>query len=372
MLLLTIELKAFARKIAYDFYREIVVLICAVVIVSLFYYIFNDFLNSHIKQISAQLWQQLSLWGHITCSILVSVLIARVIQHRFTAQESILQWLQEIGETGGIRSAYLGISALLLAAAGLSIYNGLAEQIFGPPSRGTLLLEMGLCLLGIAGFAFFRPQMGISQSPLLTNSSNRNRVLLHWRIKQIVFRNQLTQITLLCALVFYFFYLILINWNAPPLILLVMGLIATLFVTSAICIQISEDLAYCWLEKHLGVDHDLYLRTITLICLGFASLSFAFLALPLLLHQQAMSQLSEFLVYLRIPLAHTSPLLLTPLVIFQIDANRPIIPILSAALLSLILATCIFASWLSLGLIPLIFYYAKQSQQNRFYTSHGN
>ena len=63
--LYTLFLKATVNKIRENLAREIVVGICAMVIFSLFFYVFNDFLNVEVKEISKNNARHLRVVGFI-------------------------------------------------------------------------------------------------------------------------------------------------------------------------------------------------------------------------------------------------------------------------------------------------------------------
>ena len=72
---------------------------------------------------------------------------------------------------------------------------------------------------------------------------------------------------------------------------------------------------------------------------------------------------------LKLVLIGATPCLLLTAIMFQVDPKRPGIQLITSFIISLFIGTAIFASWLSVLLIPVIIYYSHNYQKDAYFKS---
>src|SRR5690606_30278748 len=114
---------------------------------------------------------------------------------------------------------------------------------------------------------------GEQKKPLLNKTtSSPLEAMTIWRLKQMMGRNKPTQICLglglFCAAVLGFF----VARQAPPLLSILLAYLGGLMFALALALQVSYDLPYAWVEKNLGVSHELYMKTLQVLAVFLGGL----------------------------------------------------------------------------------------------------
>ena len=194
--------------------------------------------------------------------------------------------------------------------------------------------------------------------------------MIAWRLRQLLFRNRLTQVCLAITLVFTLLAGFLITRQAPYFVLVFAAMVSGIFLSLTLAFQLQDDLSYAWAERCLGVSHAEVIATFEtmggILGLSLGSVfALLFCGSGLVLTPDAGLHLLSQGVKLGVLAALAS--LLMPHLMFQIDPHRPAIQIVLVTLGTLFIGTAIFAHWLGVILIPALRYYAMAHQLGRFY-----
>lgn len=375
MFLLWLEIKAALRQVVYDLYREIVVLICTIILGLLFYHIFNDFLNFQLKDISPKLQASFGYNLHWFLAIAASVWTGKKISLITRQTSSLYQWSQSKGEDQTCANLYLVLSSGLKIIGYFGFFHLIAIKLIGNLPLSFLIKESLIMLVICFLTILIKPRSDSDSSKpsaSLLPAKNMSTVsyMVFWRFKQMILKNRLSQISMACASLFGVGLFVLSYQNAPIFACAVWGLGIGFFIMVASALQISSDLEYAWMEKLAGVDHNSYMAAIERVAFIFATIVCSLTGLIWILGGMGNTISSPITDSLKIGLVSATPILTIPLVIFQIDARRPVILIMSATLISLLVGTAIFASWFGVSLIPLMLYYGRTSQVDRFYKAN--
>ena len=372
VLLLWHDIKCGLRKLQYDLYQELAVGICAAVLLLLFFYIFNDFLNHQVRAISSAMTTSLAKLGLAAFTIISGLWTGLNLKRFLRNDHSLLQTITVLGENRALirqfrKTAVLG--RVLLAIVG---YVVISRPLFSALPTSMHLLGLGAFVLLSVGSITLRrkakPMTLTKESlrPLLPNKSESTVLcLVRWRLAQLLARNHTFGVgsvgagIVLCALSW------LGSTGAPPILALVLGLCCAFLIAWPVCAQLSADLSYSWLEKHAGTSHSDYLLSLELVCYLLALPLCTIIAVTWYVAIGMDSQSAG--LALQLGLASISPIFLIPHVFFQIDPKRPTIVLLSSALISLFVATAVFASFWGILLFPVCIYYGHTSQIDRFY-----
>ena len=228
-------------------------------------------------------------------------------------------------------------------------------------------------MLGVSLLFIFYPKSKAEENEDQTSNKSilRDRaysaanVLLIWRLRQILGRNRLAQVFIFSSMIFSAFLLVLSNPIEPFVVFLCM--LSGLQMAFALSFQVASDLSYSWIEKNLGVSHELYLATLFKLSMILGSMSGIISMLCYSINTFIFSNSINWLICAKVFFIGLTPAFLVPNIIFQIDGRRTFIQVLNIILASLFVSTAIFASLAGALLLPLIAYYGVTSQQGRFY-----
>ncbi len=373
--LFLIELKSIAHKVRYDFARELVVAICSAVVLGLFYYVFNDFLNVEIKQLSTTMRDSLGKWASYGVFLVAAIFTGRRIGHRFKDDNGLAKYAYVMGESPKTLKQLniLSTVTLVLIIYGLTFYVAVTHLYLWQALPLAVILVVMSIVSALSFWIVKKPNRHYvgDKSPLL-KSANASplKILMSWRLKQMLYRNRLTQSTLIIAAVTACLTGSIAFVKLPLFVAILNSFLASVLAATAMSFQIADDLGYAWAERNLGVSHEIYTKALARIALliglaiGICSGLSWFLAKLVISAGIDQSVVSESL---KISVIAIIPIWLLPKIVFQIDAKRPVIQILIVILIGLFLITAVYAHWLGLLLLPILKYYADQSQQGRFY-----
>lgn len=384
MVLYRLSLMSFIHRLRHDFARELVIGFCGFILLSLFYYIFNDFLNEEVKSISEPMREY---FGEILAYVMIGIGIiacSRMISTERSDPRSHGRAFAQLGENRRVISMYLCLripTLILIIFVPLTIIR---RKIFVDWGVGKEFL-LGFASLALIVISSLFSQLGkrseankSSPVSLLKNPPDSPlKSLIFWKLAGILWRHTSCKICLGMGGVTSALLLLISKYDHPAAFLI--AFLTGVFISCALMIQISSDLQCSWIEKNLGVSHDLWMASVTAI-----SLLFAFFATILIgsfywgsvfIYGFGVNGVIEgnhelFLrleTSIRLSLCGFTPPFMVPFLALQIDGRRFFIQMMSVILCSLFVATAIYASLASLALLPLIFYYGVTTQKGRFY-----
>jgi len=372
--LYVLSIKAFFHRLRHDLGRELTVLVSSLVLFATFLYVFNDFLNVQVLSLSPAMRDHFAVAAAGTLNALAILWSARLIRYELYGTQSFRQAATVLGENRATLRRFL----LLRSATTILVVDGLAlaaTRHWLVPLPPVALAACGVIMacLTIAGAAWrgsgrehletrreLLPSGGL-QAPV--------RALLVWRLGQILGRNRLTRLCCLLAVLFA----ALVPWagarGAPPFVAAVAALAAGLLVAWALAFQLQEDMQNVWTERGLGVTHTQFVAAYERLALLMGSVLALATALLYLAAGSFWQTVHPGLLNdaARVFAVGLIPAWSLPMIMFQIDARKPAINMLLTLLVGLFVGTAVYASWLGLLLVPILRYYALQSQAGRFY-----
>jgi hypothetical protein len=364
-----ISLLSAYHRLRYDFARELVVAICAAVILATFGYIFNDFLNVKVKELSPPMrhaFANACAWFGLALATIVTIRLIRVARYSANSLgETALrmgEWPAAVMTFVWLRS--VTILAVTYAVVWLLIWHYLVQW----PFLKITIIQLVLLTL-VAAAQLLPPPRTIQERtliPLLPTSWQGSQLatLVKWRLVQIVKRNRLTQTCLAIGLVLVLFAAVVGISSAPVVAVIFVCMVGGIFGSMALAFQLQEDLNYAWSERCMGIDHRSFEHAYTVIgsLLGIALGSIP--AVALMIGHPDLEGLSTALKALIITWI---PFFAFPSLMFQIDGRRPALQAVQITIVALFLGTAVLASWFSVIILPIFRYYVSGVQQGRFY-----
>lgn len=375
ILIYLLEITALIRKFRYDFAREIVVTISSAILILLFFYMFNDFLNIEVAKISTAMRNSFAEHLSILALIMVTGFCGHLLRKAKQDHNYMKSFLKRTGETDTTIYLYAFIKGFSILLLGYGAYWALVTKYL---ISWSLVTSLGLQLLSFLFLIviYFYPNHEKETDPNKESHNDRifpskttgskNKALLVWRLRQLLLRNRLGQLCLLFTLLFSTITLFSSQNRDLFIAPAFLSYCASLLIASAISFQISEDIKYAWAERSMGISHDSIVRAYFVMALvlggGFGLLNSIFYLLGngVLELTTLVNAAKIFFVTALCPLS-------IPTLMFQIDPRRSFIQIISALIIGVMLATAIYASIFSVILLPFLKYYGDQYQQGRFY-----
>lgn len=368
--LVSIHILSFFHKLRYDLARELVVGLCSLVLMALFYYVFNDFLNVEVQKISPLMRDRFAEFFAWFLLVIGAFASGRLMRQFFSAKQTLYQSLGFLGEDPKYRTTLaifhcLGILSLVFTPILAINHFKLIQWTSYQYVKSSAIV--GLILASTSLLA--KTPNSKSKDWLPRSTLAPLAVLVLWRLRQILLHNRLTQFCLSIALPFLGLLGAVAYFKLPFVGAFALSYWIGFLSSCALSFQYAEDLEASWIEKNLGVSHKLYLDNLFAVASAVGVLSASCVALVWILGASLQNSFSV-IVYteaLKLFFISFACPFLVPAVLFQIDARRSAISILASFLMGLFLATAVYASWLGLALFPLVFHYAYSSQEGRFY-----
>lgn len=364
-----ISVNSLWHRIRHDFARELVVAICAAVLIATFGYIFNDFLNVKVKELSISMRSTFATAVAIFGMLMATSIVIRSIRSARYTPASLGELALRLGEDPKFVKGFLWLRTCSTTIAVYIITWTIICRYLVKWEPSTILLSQ-TGLLIIVGLAQFLPPPRFDKErsidPLLPPHWHGSRLttLAKWRLVQIIFRNRLTQSCLFIAVLAGFFAAFLAMVSVPDVAIFFVCLVGGCFGSMALAFQLQEDLNYAWAERSMGIDHRSFERAYEVIG---AILGVAIGIIPGVAIFIASPDLAGLSLATKGILITWIPFFTMPCVMFQIDGRRPALQAIMNTVMGLMLGTAILASWLGLILLPVFRYYVSGVQQGRFY-----
>jgi hypothetical protein len=373
-----LNIVSIVRRLRYHVVAELVIALCSAVLLALFFYLFGDFLRSQTHGISQLLVDRIaSSLGLVVLTVSAGHCghTLALLQHR---SEQVAQLAARLGEEPRVlRTFYLLMIPSLLTLyflPSLAVVSGVFPATFAFTSLPALIAGM-LVLTGLSwGMNSYHErsnkllQQATVQRGLLTVAPANSVITMGlWRIKQMIFRHRRAQYFLGLAVL-----LTVLNgwWSLKPgpvLMSACLAFLSGLAASQALILQIAADSRCLWLEKDCGISHRQFFHALELlgwsVSGGSAIVTAGVLLVATLVGNSPRA--GDHLLQMSL-IAATCPLLV-PYLALQIDIKRWGVQAISVVLLGILLATAIFAHILAGILIPVVIYYGRSSQKDRFY-----
>ena len=378
LFILKISVLAMLRRIRYDFAREIVVGVSALVLGALFLYIFNDFINVKVLTLSTSGSKVLARGATGMVLVLATVFLRkRLVAERF-GEGPFCRFLEAHGEAPTVIRAFQAIRAVALPILVYGVSWTLTIRYFTQLPLSVMATIQVILLAGL--YASLMINLGTKKAKrehvsLLSaaeiDKSTKGVTLLRWRGRQLLWRNRSSRLSLLVAMGFLLLSLYCQLIAAPFLLSAAASLMVGIFIGAAMCIQVAEDLKCGWMEPFMGISHRMFVTTYYLIgAMLAAAYGIADILLPLLGPSSPTGASFLLQAFQLLALTAVAPLL-TPSLLFQLDAHRPVLTVFAGTLITLFIGTAIYVHPASILILPVVIYYADDYQKNRFYTSYS-
>ena len=373
-----IALFATLRRIAYDFAREIVVGVSALVLGGLFLYIFNDFINFKVLSRSAASHRVLAQGAAIIMLLMITLFIGGRLAAEKAGRGVFGRFLGSMAEDRSLIRAFLLMRATTLLVIG---YGGcwlLIDRYFGVFSFQAIASIQLVLLTSLALSHFIHAPHGRAQrgpDPLISLTEtirlSPRAVLLRWRGRQMLYRNRASRLSLFIAMIFLLLTLISGQAAAPFLAPAAACLFVSIFLGAAMCLQIAEDLKCGWLEPFMGVSHRMFLTSYYMVGAILGGVFAMTAGLSCAMHHDVDWSTTIIQAFKLGAIIMVCPLLI-PSLAFQLDARRPLLTVFACTLVALFIATAIYINLGGIMILPVVVYYADDYQKNRFYTSYSH
>lgn len=359
--------KQFFLKLRYDLGRELVVLISSTVLLGLFAYIFRDFLNDKLRAIPSGEQAAIARAFATVLALLVGPIIAAPIHALWREEPSLKSFATRSGEEPQTVLGFLFLQTVLLVSLAYFVFWKFIGIPWGQWSVTSIILWQSLSLLLGALRLFLHKEKDAKAFKALLDDKQSTRIntLTDWRWRQIFLRNRIAK---LCLGLAFFLQLaggVLLYMHAPFALAVLIAMASGLLIACAPSFQLEEDMRAIWFERQIACSHEEYVAVYQRIAYRLAA-GFGLSAIIIAFAGRGFDAAPETLKLLAITALF--PLLL-PAVMFQIAPERPMLQIMTIALIGLFLGTAIFAHWAALIVLPIALTYAKQYQQNNFYRS---
>ena len=372
--LILIYIKSILHRIKHDLGREIVVAISGAVLLMLFFYIFNDFIHVKLNNLNSSSKDNIASTVSYTLLTSISLGILRWLKASLLDQSELAHFAKRQGESNPQLSAYQIIKFCIITglAYGFAWFAILTFFVTWPFEKIIIVQVISL----LPNFLVFFRSSSLSKKQrsrtkaapgrgIEIGQKSKMAALFSWRLRQMILRNRAAYLSLLIALLTIGLQYFAQDLKLPIFISVMIATCAGLFISSAMAFQLQSDMENAWLDHSLGVSHRDIVKTYLLIGLVLGIFYGAFQGLVVLLGNP-LANLIDFIKVIGV--TALSPVLF-PSIMFQLDARRPSLQIMTIFLIALFIATAILAHWLSFLIVPLVYYYANNYQVDNYYRS---
>lgn len=350
--LLWLSLVAVGRWLLFNLAKELVVLVCVLSIGATFVYVFDDFLNRVVAEISSTMRSTFAEWSARIVAIFCGWLLGRFIRQEKYNNYAMLQ--KHLPTTVQQRLFFHGSRCCLAFVIAIATLFVCCHYLLQISDYWTVVVIFGVVLPISVGVANREPR-----------SINCKRLtLFSWRWQQMIHGQRLW---LLMALLLTIGCYGLAYLNAPMLLFAGLALLTGTVASFAIAEQAVIDMHFSWAERNFAISHLQFVRAYDKVgfCLGMA---IALLFVSALISSQLLfSNQLEINSTLKVfCLAMLAPVTM-PVLLLQIDVRRSAIQYMTVTICALFIGTAILINWFCLLLYPLLRYFSQQTTIDRFY-----
>lgn len=374
LLLYLISLKAAGHRLRHDLGRELVVAICGAVLLATFWYVFNDFLNVEVRNLSENMREAFAKAAAGALLFAAFAAAQRLIRSERASDESLRITAWRLGEHPQVVQTflYLRYTSVVAACFGVTWYV-IYRWLVQPPLATAALLQVGF-VIALVAWQLLDPPTNRQAADLKQEvpsfaGQSQLRAMVRWRLLQILRRNRTTKLCLGIASLFAIITVYTAVRHAPVAATIMAAFATGIFLATAMAFQLAEDLQYAWAERCMGVSHELFVKTYYAIGAILAVVFGAVMLCIILAGAYATGSPDAALLsaYCKVPVIVFVPCYLLPQIGLQVDGRRPAIQIMMLILFGLFLVTAIYAHWLSVILLVLMRSFTEQNQQGHFY-----
>lgn len=383
-------LKSWLRQIWDRLPEALVSLLAIATFGTLFFHVFTDIFSPDIARLAPAVTQ-----GTTTAATLFTLLLGGVVVYRFSRSDVSLGWdaftrdaLIICEVTGKIMFFIRILVAIIIATAIATILrlSGL-WQLVGAQTTASSFMLLAACLAGYASLAAMaggsatadnrakpnRVERFLQKIPLTSKDGRRGLMppLVRWRLG-LLLRSPLTWLFLGSGAAMVGVLYLAAKASIPTPFLAILAWLAGWFVCLTQAFQAASEMDSLDFEKGLGITHSEVAKSyfgvaiFTTLVTGLVATTAYFGAYfgANLGTGQATATASVAATATIAPVAMI-PGTLMPCLLWQIDARRPIVQVLTSLMSSLFLATAVIASKAALLLWPVVLIYLFKQQSER-------
>lgn len=343
---------AVGRWLLFNLAKELVVFICVLSIGATFVYVFDDFLNRVVAEISLTMRETFAEMSARIVALFCGWLLGRFIWQEKDNNYARLQ--KHLPTTVQQRLLFHGSRCCLAFAIAITTLFACCRYLLQIRDYWTVVVIFAVALL-----------ISVNVSRREPRSINCKRLTLFWWRWQQMIHGQ--RLWLLMGLLLTIGCYGLAYLSAPLLVFAALALLAGTVSSFAIAEQAVIDMRFAWAERNFAISHHQFIRAYDKIgiCLGavVALLFVSALVSGQLLFGNQVEINSTLKVFC---LAMLAPVIM-PVLLLQIDVRRASIQYMTVTICTLFIGTAILINWFSLLLYPLLRYFSQQTTIDRFY-----
>ena len=366
-LLMSIQLKSIVRKLRYDLVSEIVVLICALVLIGLFYYIFQDFLNVKLQTVPKESQEKIARAFAVGIIAVTALFLRSTLNKQTDHEPKVAQFAARLGEPPRIVRFFRLYFNLLAQVTVFGLqWLIIHRYIYRFDFQVACLIQLVTsCFLLLPSFSQKTAARQVTQSyrPMQLPEQSCVRTLTKWRLVQMIVRRRNCQLTLILAGLTLAIVALASKLAMPAGALVLLAMLASILTAGALIFQLETDVRYAWLEKGLGVSHGQYVNAYLLAGLLLAGVFSVGAGLAVYIFWQDFDQ--DLIA--KIALITAIGPLSVAAIMFQLDASKALLQFMSIFFICLFLGTAIYINTLFAALFPVLLYYALKYQDQQFY-----
>ena len=359
---------SFWHRLRHDWGRELTAFVCSLVLVALFLYLFNDFLNEKVVSVSETMRKSLALWAYWGLWFLCGLFLGLRLRLPGSC-DALASFALSRGEKSLLVKRFRVLMVLLTSLFYISVTYVLCIKILGYSilAHPYPLLMAG----GVFCVAFFWPRARGTKKeatfkPWQPRGAKAASAMFSFRRLQMLGRNRPARFVFASCYSLSTAHFFLAKWQAPFFLHGLLAIFLTLLVSIPLLLQLKEDLSFAWAERSMGVSHESVVKTYFRLAL----LS----SLPLglwgaLCYAAGLYKGEAFFWQSHISLFCLTVMgpIMAPSILFQLEPRRPALSWLALFLICLFVGTGILAHIAAVVLIPILIHYAGSYQHGRYY-----
>jgi hypothetical protein len=364
-----IDIKGFGRKLRYDLAREVVVLLCVTVLLALFYYVFNDFINEKLADVSQKLKIIVSYVVALAMTALFYGYVRQSIRHAMYDTPNVSSFAKWMGVSEGVTKKFMFIKTALTLGALFAVNVFTIQKIFAViPLHLNLVANIGAILVTLLSLKIKYKAAEYTEEKIAApwQSAQTAKMMFLYRLDLLLKRGSSARRMIIFAGFAAIASCVMAYLQTPMVALVLMFFVSGFIASTSLALLLAEDLKQAWVDKSLGVSHENFVRVYShmsmLVGLALLAVTIAIL-LPLALTQHSLTLVN--IAQLGFICATSS--LVFPAIMFQIEPRRAVIQMMVSFLIGLFVITAIYAHILSIVLIPLVTSQSQAMQLGRFY-----
>lgn len=375
LILLKMEFFSFLNKVRNNLATGVTVFLCSGVIFTLFVYIFHNFIETYLKDISLAAASLSRDYFGLLLILTGFFLGVRVVRRFLYEERTILSFAANLGEDPGVLCLYkVFYSPFLFLSRFLPLYL-LTYYLFGRwfllEKREIFLFLSFACVSWVFTVQKQKTEKKSSRGkPFKLKQGTAEKALCFWRLKRLLSKRAASRTLLFCGGMLIFLVGLCFYFSLHRIFPLGLAFLAGLLAGFALLVQVGEDFKSVWLERSAGVSHEAYMKAIfqlSSIIVFFSGFLLFFTSVFGFFFTQKAFDLSFFVLLVRLFLLMGVPVFLVNVVALQIDPRKVVIQSLVLFVLSFFLCTAFLVHLSFSLLVPFILSYGQKSQQGRFY-----